>query len=76
MADEKTTDQLKRIIQLLQDSKGNPILREIFDQNAASLANQATIIDQNAQIIKLLIPAPDDDVAGFIVTNSQPVKQS
>lgn len=61
MADEKTTDQLARIIRLLQTDGGKSALQ--------------AIIDQNNQIIKLLTPAPDNDVAGFIVTNSQPVKQ-
>ncbi len=55
----KTTEQLKRIIQLLTS------LEEIGN----------TIIGQNNQIIKLLTPAPDTDVRSFKVSADKPTKQ-
>lgn len=51
--DGKTTEQLKRIIQLLQE-----------------------IVGQNAEIIKLLTPAPDNDITNLGGSISTPVKQT
>jgi hypothetical protein len=76
MADEKTTEQLKRIIELLQVKGGASALQAIIDQNTTSLTNQATIIDQNTQIIKLLTPAPDNDISNLGGSISTPVKQT
>ena len=50
--DQKTTEQLHRIIQLLQE-----------------------IVGQNAQIIKLLTPAPDTDIQNLGGSISTPTKQ-
>ena len=76
MADEKTTEQLKRIIELLQAPDGTSALRAIIVQNVSVLANQETIIDQNKQIIQLLTPAPDDDITNLGGKISTPVKQN
>lgn len=51
--DEKTTEQLRRIIQLSQE-----------------------MVEQNAQIIKLLTPAPDNDISKLGGAISPPVKQN
>jgi hypothetical protein len=60
MADnEKTTEQLKRVIQLLQ--------------NLEKIGN--TIIGQNTQIIQLLTPAPDTDIKTLGGTISTPTKK-
>jgi hypothetical protein len=56
--DSKTTDQLKRIIELLQDLN----------------IGQDTIIGQNKQIIALLTPAPDNDIASLGGSISTPKK--
>jgi hypothetical protein len=72
--DEKTTEQLKRIIELLQAPDGTSALRAIIIQNTAILANQAIIIDQNKQIIQLLTPAPDNDISSLGGSISPPTK--
>lgn len=73
--DEKTTDQLKRIIQLLQTTDGKSALQAIIVQNATIITNQELANEKLDQIIANTAQTPDTDISSLGGSISTPKKQ-